>query len=198
VPDEINHGKLNVAAYVMPTRFPAWPSSGTGGLQFFKAGEPSNAIVACQVVVRTGEWVGVLGACGDSSMMHNSYGLTGTFQSNVLGTATTLQRLLTQTNLVTAPGTGAYSTEDPFEISRAEVYVQGGTQLVGSGTGAVGTTVTLFAISALDHSVAFFNPSTRLCTARTFILAITGHWPRRVSTSTRVMRSSTIGLPFSS
>ena len=63
--------------------------------------------------------------------------------------------MLTQTNLVTAQGTGAYSTEDPFEISRVEVYVQGGAQLVGSGTGAVGTTVTLFAISALDPGVAY-------------------------------------------
>ncbi len=124
VPDEAKFGKQNVAVYLMNSKPPAWSGSATGGLVFFKAGIPSAAIIPCNINVKAGQWVGFLGACGDASIMHNSYG-TAKFPSQVLGKPITLLRFLTQTNLVAQAGKGAYSSEDAGPIGRVEVYVKG-------------------------------------------------------------------------
>ena len=154
VPDEKKHGKQNVAVYKLAAKAPAYPQSATGGLQFFKAGEPSNNIIPCLVNFKQGEWFGVLGACGDTTIMHNSYG-SASYPSQVLGRPVTLLRFLTQTNLVTAQGNGAYSNEDQGSISRIEVYVQSAVRLAGSGSGAPGTTLDFTLTAAIDAGLPY-------------------------------------------
>jgi hypothetical protein len=150
VPDEAKHGKQNVAVYRMTAQPPTYPSTTTGGLQFFKAGEPSANIIPCQIAFKTGEWVGVLGACGDASMMYNSYGVTGTYPSQILGTPVNIDRFGTQTNIVVTNGTGAYWAIVNSIVSRVEVYVAS-TSLVGSGAGTPGSTI-VFALKAPTDS----------------------------------------------
>jgi len=140
VPDESKHGKQNVAVYKMASQPPTYPSTGTGGLQFFKAGEPSANIIPCQVGFKKGDWVGVLGACGDASTMRNSYGPTGTYKSSVLGTPVNIDRFGTQTNIVATNGTGAYWGIVNSIVCRVEVYLAS-TSLVGSGSGTPGSTI---------------------------------------------------------
>ncbi len=138
VPDEKKFGKQNVAVYLMNSKPPAYPSKGNNPPVFYKAGVPSANIIPCNIIVHAGQWVGFLGACGDATIMHNSYG-TPKFQSNVLGKPITLLRFLTQTNLVAQAGKGAYSSEDSYQISRVEVYVkavQGGATAEDYGQGS--------------------------------------------------------------
>ncbi|MBN2490839.1 MAG: hypothetical protein JXQ29_08325 [Planctomycetes bacterium] len=146
VPDEKNHGKQNVAVYKLAAKPPAFSATATGGLLFFKAGEPSAHIIPAQIFFTKGEWFGVLGACGDTTIMHNSYG-SAQYPSTVLGQPITLLRFLTQFNLVSTQGTAPYSNEDQGAISRVEVYVQPGAMLVGSGTAKPGTAI-VFTLTA--------------------------------------------------
>ena len=150
VPDEKNHGLQNVAVYNMAAKPPAFSATATGGLVFFKAGEPSSNIIPAQIPFKKGDWFGVLGACGDTTIMHNSYG-SARFASSVLGQPVTLLRFITQFNLVTTQGTAPYSNEDSGSISRVEVHVQPGATLVGSGTAKPGTTL-LFTLAASSDS----------------------------------------------
>jgi hypothetical protein len=140
VPDEAKHGLQNVAVYRMAGQPPAYPTTTTGGLQFFKAAEPSASIIPCQIAFKTGEWIGVLGACGDASMMHNSYGVTGTYPSQILGAPVNIDRFGTQTNIVVTQGTGAYWSILNSTVSRVEVYVAS-TSLTGSGSGTPGSSI---------------------------------------------------------
>lgn len=112
VPDESGHGLQNVAIYRMLGIPPSYPTAtATGeGLEFFSAGTASNTIIPCAVSFDAGELVGVLAACGDASTMRNSYGTpTGPYQSSIFGQPTTLTRFITQTNIVSNSGLGAYS-----------------------------------------------------------------------------------------
>jgi hypothetical protein len=119
VPDESAHGLQNVALYRLAAAPPVFSASATGGLEFYSTGQPSAAPIPCAVSFDTGEFVAVLGACGDSSTMRNSYtALLGPYASSVLGVPTTLTRLLTQANLVTGLGQTPYSQEPGFQISR--------------------------------------------------------------------------------
>ena len=150
VPDEKNHGLQNVAVIKPPQKPPAYPTTTTGGFQFYKGGEPSANIIPCSVSVKKGEYVGVLGACGDSTMMHNSYGTpSGAYLSSVLGVATSIHRFGSQTNLVVTQGQGAYYCIDTGTVSRVEVYVASAS-VAGSGSGAPGTTITFTLSAAVD------------------------------------------------
>ncbi len=124
VPDETKFGKQNVAVYLMNTQPPAYPTTASTPPVFYKAGIPSAAIIPCNIQVKAGQYVGILGACGDTSIMHNSYG-TGNYQSQVLGKPINLLRFITQSNLVTKAGKVQYSSNGNFEIGRVEVYVKG-------------------------------------------------------------------------
>jgi len=147
VPDEAKNGKQNVAVIKPTAQPPAYPSTTTGGLQFYKGGEPSANIIACNISFKKGDWVGVLGACGDATTLYNSYGTpSGPFQSQVLGVATSIYRFGTQTNLVAQQGKGAYYGIATGTVSRVEVYVATA-KLVGSGTGKPGTAIQ-FALTA--------------------------------------------------
>ncbi|MFT4516354.1 MAG: PKD repeat protein [Planctomycetota bacterium] len=123
VPDESGHGLHNVAIYRMtgipPTYSAATPTG--EGLELLSTGTASNTIIPCAVSFDTGEFIGVLGACGDASTMRNSYGTpTGSFQSSIFGMPTTLTRLITQTNIVGQSGLAGYSSSSGA-VSRVEL-----------------------------------------------------------------------------
>ena len=157
VPDERKHGMQNVAIIKPAVQPPIYPSSATGGLQFYKGGEPSANIIPCQVNFKKNDWVCILGACGDASMMYNSYG-NGTYQSNVLGAAVTLNRFLTQTNIAANKGVNApysgFALPNQYSIARVEVYVASAT-LSGSGSGAPGTAIDFTLSSPTDAGLPY-------------------------------------------
>jgi len=155
VPDEKKHGRQNVAVIKPAAKPPAYPTTTTGGYQFYKGGEPSSVIIPCNVSFKKGEYCGVLGACGDATMMHNSYGTpSGPFQSQVLGVATSIYRFGSQTNIVVVQGKGAYYCIDTGTVSRVEVYVASAS-LVGSGSGAPGTTVAFTLAAPADGGLPY-------------------------------------------
>ncbi len=155
VPDETNHGMQNVALYNMSTRPPAFSGSATGGLQVYKGGVSSSLVIPVNVSYNQGDWLGVLGACGDSTTMRNSYSNSSNgFATMVLGQPTTMYRFLTQTNIVTTQGSGAYSAEDAFQLSRIEIYVNGVT-VQGAGPATPGTTMNFGLSSPKDAGLPY-------------------------------------------
>ena len=154
VPDETKHGKQNVAIIKPAAQPPTYPTTATGGLQFYKGGEPSSIVIPCQVAFKKGEWVAVLGACGDATIMHNSYSTSSSpFQSKILGQTVPISRFGTQTNIVTQQGKGAYWC-NTGTVSRVEVYVASAT-LAGSGSGSPGTPLDFTLKSAADAGLPY-------------------------------------------
>ena len=157
VPDESNHGKQNVCLYRHTSAPPAY--SGTVPLTpiFSKFGEPSANIIPVSESFKTGEWLIVIGGCGDSTSMRCSYGPTGCFQSNILGNPTSLCRCGIQANIVTAPTPHAVWSENAFNVSRVEVYVTPAitASLAGTGAGKPGTAFTYYLTSAMEPSLAY-------------------------------------------
>jgi hypothetical protein len=152
VPDEAKHGKQNVAIIKLP--LPPTPTNQTGGLEFYKGGEPSSKIIPCSLPFRKGDWVGILGACGDATMMHNSYGTSSTpFASLIPGHPTKIYRFCTNTNLVVEQGKGAYWA-NVHTIARVEVYVSAA-YLDGSGSRWTGTTMTFTLSSVPDAGLPY-------------------------------------------
>jgi hypothetical protein len=72
VPDEQNHGKQNVAVWSSPGKPPTYSATSTAGLRFVSMGQPSSLWLPCHIPFNQNDWVAVLGACGDSTIMHNS------------------------------------------------------------------------------------------------------------------------------
>jgi PKD repeat protein len=136
VPDESNQGQQTVALYRLAGAPPAYAGSATGGLEFYAAQQPSAVALPCVVSFDAGEFVGVLGACGDLTNMRNSYATpAGPFASSVLGQPTTLTRFLTQANLISSGGTGPYSSEATGQLSRVTLGVSAAVGLqYGTGT----------------------------------------------------------------
>jgi PKD repeat protein len=136
VPDETNHGLQNVALYRLAGAPPVFSATATGGLEFVRTLQPSNAPVPCAVSFDAGEFVGVLGACGDATTCRNSYGTpAGPFASSVLGQPTTLTRMGTQFNLVATNGANAYFQEPTGALSRVVLGVSAAVGLqYGAGT----------------------------------------------------------------
>src|SRR5262249_62336568 len=93
-------------------RLPFTPQQSPGTTQptqlFHASNQPSASIVPCNVFVQPGDIIGVLGACGTSTMF-NSVGQQAAFSSAVLGQPVTLVALVTQTNLSTTAGAGPCS-----------------------------------------------------------------------------------------
>ncbi len=134
VPDETKHGLQNVEVFKMTAPPPAYPATGSGTQVFYKVGQPSNVVIPCSLIFNAGDYIGVLGGCGDTSTMRSSYG-AGAYASNVLGNPITLMRFLTQTNIVTTGGNAAYSSEGSASIARVEVFVAGQSSAINYGTG---------------------------------------------------------------
>ncbi|MCB9881557.1 MAG: PKD domain-containing protein [Planctomycetes bacterium] len=122
VPDESGHGTQNVEVFVMASAPPVWSASATGGQVFYQTGVPSNQIIPCQIPVNAGDYVGVLGACGDASIMHSSYSGGGPHSSTILGMPVTLDRFLTQTNIVASGGSQPYSQEPGGALGRVDLW----------------------------------------------------------------------------
>ena len=154
VPDEAKHGKQNVCLYTHTSAPPAWAQTVPLTPVFKKFGEPSANVIPCAVNYKKGEWLIVIGACGDASRMHNSYGPTGCFQSTILGQATTLCRCGIQQNIITAPTPHPVWSENAFEVCRVEVYVASAI-LIGSGSGAPGTSIDFTLKSAADPGLPY-------------------------------------------
>jgi PKD repeat protein len=118
VPNETNQTIQNVAIYRLAAAPPVFSATATGGLELEALNQPANAPIPCVVSFDNGEFVGVLGACGTTTMQ-NSYGTpVGPFASSVLGVPTTLTRFGTQFNINTAGANQAYWTEPAAAISR--------------------------------------------------------------------------------
>jgi PKD repeat protein len=135
VPDETNNGTQNVAVYRLAGAPPVFSASATGGLEFFAGSQPSNAPIPCAISFDAGEYVGILGACGTTTML-NSYGNpAGPFASSVLGVPCTLTRFIMQFNLLTTAGNAAYSQEPGGQLSRINTGVSAAVGLqYGTGT----------------------------------------------------------------
>lgn len=123
VPDESGHGLQNVEVFKLSERPPEYSGVATGGQVFYRTGVPSGEIIATDLSFQAGDYVGILGAAGDSNEMHNSYG-AGSFTSDILGNPVVLERFLTQTNIVSYGGNQPYSSEVGGSIARVEVYVE--------------------------------------------------------------------------
>jgi hypothetical protein len=115
-------------------------------------------IIPCYVGFKTGEWLIVLGACGNGATLRHSYaGTSGAFQSNVLSSAITLYRGGTQANIITAPTPHAVWNEILGVICRVEVYVTAGSaaKIIGQGSGLPGSTYTCSLVSAEEPGLAY-------------------------------------------
>lgn len=138
VPDETRHG-LQAVEVVRLSGDPRLGSV-TATQAHFIADAPSATVLTTNVVVSPGEWIGVLGACGDAAVMHNSYGVGG-FSSSVLGASITLNRLQCAANIAATGGNQPVSA-GVGSIGRVEVYVvpaSGLAQVTPFGSGCGGT-----------------------------------------------------------
>ncbi len=124
VPDESLNGTQNVEVFVMQSRPPTYSASASGGSAFYAANVPSGQVIPAAVPIATGQWVGILGTCGTTTML-NSYSNVGVFQSDILGAPVTLERFITQTNLNTSGGNQPYSASST-PVTRIEVFISGG------------------------------------------------------------------------
>ncbi|HEU4419591.1 MAG TPA: hypothetical protein VFT55_11675, partial [Planctomycetota bacterium] len=113
----------NVAIYRLAAAPPVFSATATGGLEFAGLNQPAGSPIPCVVSFDVGEYVGVLGACGTTTM-RNSYGTpAGPFASSVLGNPTTLTRMGTQFNINTSGANQAYWQEPAAAISRVVLGV---------------------------------------------------------------------------
>jgi len=126
VPDETNNGIQNVEIIDFGlTAPPVYAATATGTQLFYSVGQPSANILPCSVSCVAGNYYGVLGSCGTTTM-YNSYATpAGPFASNVLGTPMTITRFGTQFNINTTGGNHPCWTEPGGAISRVELYVGG-------------------------------------------------------------------------
>jgi len=137
VPDETNHGKQNVCLYNHTSAPPAYSQTVPLTPIFSKFGEPSANIIPCAVKYKKGEWLIVIGACGDSSQLRNSYGPSG-FQANI----------------ITATPPHPVWSENAYNVCRVEVYVASAT-VAGSGTPSPGGTIKFALSSPIDANLPY-------------------------------------------
>ncbi|MBL8756263.1 MAG: PKD domain-containing protein [Planctomycetes bacterium] len=125
----------NVGIYRLTAAPPVYSATATGGLELAALTQPAGVPIPCAVSFDAGEWVGVLGACGTTTM-RNSYGTpTGSYASSVLGVPTTLTRFGTQFNINTTGANHPYWQEPTGAISRVILGVSACTSVpYGTGT----------------------------------------------------------------
>jgi hypothetical protein len=127
VPDESGHGLQNIELVRFHNNAPP-PTWGSGlrtnefDTLIRAIGEPSANILAVDFAVRSGEVIGVLGACGDAGTMHNSYGPANTHQSEIRGTPVLLTNMGMQFNVVTTPAQELWG--DGTSLARVEIYYE--------------------------------------------------------------------------
>ncbi|MCB9892438.1 MAG: PKD domain-containing protein [Planctomycetes bacterium] len=152
VPDETNHGLQNVEVFVMQSAPPQYAGTATGGQVFYQTGVPSNQIIQTQILVNAGEYVGVLGACGDASTMYNSYSGPGPHAATILGQPVTLDRFLTQFNIVSSGGNQAYSSETGGSLGRVDLWYTPQTGIFSSFTATPTSGASPLAVQFTDTS----------------------------------------------
>ncbi|MBX3378261.1 MAG: S8 family serine peptidase [Phycisphaeraceae bacterium] len=106
--------------------------------------QPANQVISCNIPVAAGDIIGVLGACGTTTM-RNSYGPANpTFASSMKGLPVTLRRMGMQFNLFDNAARDLW-TENASSVSRIELYYTDGRNnlyLNGDQPGAGSTLVT--------------------------------------------------------
>jgi len=156
VPDEFRDGTQNVEVKRLSVQPPAYPTTVTGGEVFYANNVPSYQIIPCYLPFQAGDWIGVLGACGTTTM-RNSYGTpAGQFASSIGGNPVTLTRMGTQTNLNTTSGQ-PYWTEAGGSIARIEVYYELATGVASATTYGLGCNRASRAFYELFSSPATFD-----------------------------------------
>ncbi|HEX5096900.1 MAG TPA: PKD domain-containing protein [Acidimicrobiia bacterium] len=118
VPNETSQAIQNVAIYRLAAAPPVYSLTATGGLEFAGLNQPAAAPIPCVVSFDAGEFVGVLGACGTTTMQNSYATPAGPFASSVLGQATTLTRFGTQFNINTTGADHPYWQEPGGAITR--------------------------------------------------------------------------------
>ena len=119
VPNEANEALQNVEVIIMDSQPPEYPSSSSGGSVFYANMAPADQVIATDICVPAGKWVGILGATGNT-IMRNSYA-AGCFGSSIDGQPIQLRRFLTQQSIANAQ-TSQYSAEGCAPIARVEVF----------------------------------------------------------------------------
>lgn len=119
VPDEGAAGVQCVEVTALTGAPPLFPATASGGQVFYANNVPSNVVIPCTLNFTAGSWIGIMGACGTTTM-NSSYG-AAPFNTTIAGQPVTLTRFLTQTNLNTAGGQ-PYTSEAAGSIGRVEVY----------------------------------------------------------------------------
>jgi hypothetical protein len=152
VPDESGNGTQNVEVKRMSAAPPAFPATTTGGEVFYANNVPSYQIIPCNLPFQAGDVVGILGACGTTTM-RNSYATpAGPFVGSIAGNPVTLTRMGTQTNLNTSSAQ-PYFDNAVGQIARVEVYYELATGMATSSTYGTGC------ISASRAFYEFFTPA---------------------------------------
>jgi PKD repeat protein len=123
VPNETSQAMQNVAIYRLAAAPPVFSATGTGGLEFYAANQSTAGPIPCVVSFDVGEYVGVLGACGTTTMQCSYATPVGPFASSVLGNPTTLTRFGTQFNINTSGPNNPYWQEPAAAISRVVLGV---------------------------------------------------------------------------
>jgi PKD repeat protein len=123
VPNETSQAMQNVAIYRLAAAPPVYSATATGGLEFYAANQSTAGPIPCVVSFDVGEFVGVLGACGTTTMQNSYATPVGPFASSVLGNPTTLTRMGTQFNINTAGPNNPYWQEPAAAISRVVLGV---------------------------------------------------------------------------
>jgi len=123
VPDETNDGTQNVAIFRLAGAPPVSSAVASGGLEFAALNQPSANNIPCAVSFDAGEYVGVLGACGTTTMQNSYANVAGSVASSVLGQPTTLTRFGTQFNINTTGADHPYWQEPPEQLSRVVLGV---------------------------------------------------------------------------
>lgn len=126
VPDETGFGRQNFSIYKFRNNTPPPSFPGTTNdisIEEYVIDADASLRIPVDVEVSSGEVIGVIGAAGDFSIMHNSYGPSGAFQSEVLGRPTTLTRSGMQFNLVLNMPMEIWQ-EPAGPVSRVFLYVE--------------------------------------------------------------------------
>ncbi|HEX6810310.1 MAG TPA: PKD domain-containing protein [Planctomycetota bacterium] len=118
VPDVLNCGLQNVAIYRLPGEPPVHPAMASGGLEFFAPNQPIASPIPCIVSYDAGEYVGVVGGCGTTTMESSLAAAGGAYSSSVVGVPTTLTCFGTPFNINTSGADHIWSQEPGEPISR--------------------------------------------------------------------------------
>lgn len=120
VPNEANEALQNVEVFIMDSRPPESPELASDGSVFYANMAPADQVIATDICVPAGKWVGILGATGTTTM-NNSYG-AGCVGSSIGGQPIELRRFATQQSIASAQTNIGYFADDCGQIARVEMF----------------------------------------------------------------------------